>query len=108
MRYEEESDEYVDLSVYESDPKALYIKSIKSDNDLSFSNAITRWVAIRCWVFPRMLASGGFLTIGYCFPCCFRKIFVGGQGLDVGGQSCDTGDSHSHTPLGEIPTVTPP
>ena len=39
---------------------------------------------------------GGFLTIGYCFPYCFLEIFVGGQGLDGGGQSCD-GDP----PLGE-------
>ena len=39
---------------------------------------------------------GGFVTIGYClrticycFPYCFLDIFVGGQGLDGGRQSCD-------------------
>ena len=37
---------------------------------------------------------GGFLTIGYCF----LEIFVGGQGLDGGGQSRD-GDP----PTGENP-----
>ena len=29
---------------------------------------------------------GGFLTISYCFPYCFLEIFVGGQGLNGGGQ----------------------
>ena len=37
------------------------------------------------------LNSGGFLTIGYCFPYCFLEIFVRGQGLDGGGQSHDRG-----------------
>ena len=31
----------------------------------------------------------GFLTTGYCFPYCFLKILVGGQGLDGEGQSRD-------------------
>ena len=42
---------------------------------------------------------GGFLTIGYylrtigyCFPYCFLEIFVGRQGLDVGGQSHNGGN----------------
>ena len=29
---------------------------------------------------------GGFLTIGYCFPCRFPVIFVGGQGCDGGNK----------------------
>ena len=30
---------------------------------------------------------GGFLTIDYCFPCCFLEIFMEGQGLDGGTKS---------------------
>ena len=29
--------------------------------------------------------------MGCCFPYCFLEIFVGGQGLDEGGQSRDGG-----------------
>ena len=32
-------------------------------------------------VFPTRLTNGGFLTIGYCFPYCFLKIFVGNKAL---------------------------
>ena len=31
----------------------------------------------------------GLTSGGYCFPYCFLETFVGGQGLDGGGQSRD-------------------
>ena len=38
--------------------------------------------------------------IGYCFPYCFLKIFLGGQGFDGRAQSCDRGIPQS--PLEKI------
>ena len=43
----------------------------------------------------------GFLTMGYCFPYCFLEIFVGGQGLDGGGQSRDGVPQSPPPPLGK-------
>ena len=46
----------------------------------------------------------GFLVIGYCFPCCLPKIFVG-ECLEGGVQSRDGGDPPSFFPTRENPAL---
>ena len=59
-------------------------------------------------IFLRRFTSGGifnnrllFKENKILFPYCFLEIFVGGQGLDGGGQSCDRRGSSPPPLLGK-------